>query len=78
MHEVYNTYFDSVMIPVICHIVNLMNLEVIKDKPYKSFAKDLHQVINSQYTQVTATAMTDLTTFGNFYPELVNNPKKYI
>ena len=70
-HAVYNTYFDSVMTILICHIVHLMNLEVIKDKPYKSFAKDLHQVYNEHITEVTALGITDLSTYGSFYPEMV-------
>jgi hypothetical protein len=78
-HWTLMTFSDYYKIPIICHVVHLMEQEVIKDKTYMQFAFDLSELCYKQQEfPLESTDEKDKPSFGRFISQVVDNPSKYI
>jgi hypothetical protein len=71
-HWVLMSYFESLTIPLICKVTELINSGVIADKDYLAFAFDLCLVAYGQFKNLSEEPEVQIPTFpfGTFYRKI--------
>lgn len=71
--------YEIALIPLICHVVSMINSEALPGKTIKEFAYDLYEASHREFCQgdeYQNTVITELP--GRFYPTLISEPNRYI
>lgn len=71
------TYFDCCKIPVVCKAIELIDSGVL-NVSYLQFAEDLMKSILRQYAHFNQDECFSIQKFGQFFPEVIKEPLKYI
>jgi hypothetical protein len=72
------TYFDTPKIAVVLRAIDLIDKGVVKGKTYYDVAMDLRTMVYRNYVHYNDKEVFPIATYGKYFIEIINDPKKYI